>query len=172
MSKFYDYCCTCQHLYEECHRGACSTCDNNACNYVYAKSSSRSNLADSESGFVTASNNEYVNCEMKIVEKETDEMTDFVKDNNTSKREQILMTAKNIVCSDRNKQYGEPEDNFRSIAELWSVYTGLTLTAKDVALMMTLFKIARLMANPEKDDSWIDAAGYIACGAECAIKGE
>lgn len=143
MSKFYDYCCTCQHLYDECHRGPCSNCDDTACNYI--------------------------NVGMK---KETNEMTDFVKDTNTSKREQILMMAKDIVCSDRNKQYGEPEDNFRSIAELWSVYTGLTLTAKDVALMMTLFKIARLMANPEKDDSWIDAAGYIACGAECAIKGE
>jgi len=146
MSKFYDYCCTCQHLYDESHRGPCSDCNEKA--------------------------NNYLSVEKKIVEKETNEMTDFVKDNNTSKREQILMTAKNIVCSDRNKQYGEPEDNFRSIAELWSVYTGLTLTAKDVALMMTLFKIGRLMANPEKDDSWIDAAGYIACGAECAIKGE
>lgn len=148
MSKFYDYCCTCQHLYEEYHRGACSDCNEKASNYVNVETKKESN------------------------EMSTTPFNDYMNDINKTKREEILMAAKNIVCSDRNKQYGEPEDNFGNIAKLWSVYTGLTLTAKDVALMMTLFKIGRLMSNPEKDDSWVDAAGYIACGAECATKGE
>ena len=34
--------------------------------------------------------------------------------------------------------------------------------------MMALLKIARLMSNPEHADSWIDGAGYLACGGEVA----
>ena len=34
----------------------------------------------------------------------------------------ILEEAVRCVCTDRNQQYGEPEDNFRVIAELWNVY--------------------------------------------------
>ena len=84
-------------------------------------------------------------------------------------REQILETAKKTVCHDRNEQYGEPEDNFWRVAKLWSSYFGDALkraiTARDVANMMILFKIARNAAAP-KDDNWIDIAGYAACGGE------
>ena len=34
------------------------------------------------------------------------------------KREEILESARTCVCTDRNKQYGEPEDNFKAIAEM------------------------------------------------------
>ena len=39
-------------------------------------------------------------------------------------RADILETAKEIVTSDRNNQYGEPEDNFDTIASLWNAYLG------------------------------------------------
>ena len=34
--------------------------------------------------------------------------------------------------------------------------------------MMALLKIARVKYNPRHADSWVDIAGYAACGAECA----
>jgi len=40
------------------------------------------------------------------------------------------------------------------------------LKPHDVALMMALLKIARLKGNPIHGDSWVDLAGYAACGAE------
>ena len=92
-------------------------------------------------------------------------------------RADILETAKEIVTSDRNNQYGEPEDNFDTIASLWNAYLfgkhsdGAVITAKDVALMMVLFKVGRILTSTTvKEDSYIDAAGYIACGYECAQK--
>lgn len=92
-------------------------------------------------------------------------------------RADILETAKEIVTSDRNKQYGEPENNFDTIASLWNAYLvgkhsdGAVITAKDVALMMVLFKVGRILTSTSvKEDSYIDAAGYIACGYECARK--
>lgn len=94
-------------------------------------------------------------------------------------RADILETAKEIVTSDRNNQYGEPEDNFDTIASLWNAYLvgkhsdGAVITAKDVALMMVLFKVGRILTSTTvKEDSYIDAAGYIACAAECAVREE
>lgn len=45
----------------------------------------------------------------------------------------------------------------------------LYFSATDVAIMMALFKIGRIAtARDMNEDSYIDAAGYIACAAECA----
>lgn len=92
-------------------------------------------------------------------------------------RSEILDTAKQVVTTDRNAQYGEPEDNFDTIASLWNAYLvgkhsdGTVITEKDVALMMVLFKVGRILTSTTvKEDSYIDAAGYIACGYECAQK--
>ena len=38
--------------------------------------------------------------------------------------------------------------------------------------MMALLKIARASVTPEHIDSWIDGAGYLACGGELATLGE
>jgi hypothetical protein len=61
--------------------------------------------------------------------------------------------------------YGEPEDNFDVIAAMWSAYLGMPVTGADVAAMMILFKVARI-ATAEKPsrDSYVDIAGYAACG--------
>lgn len=91
-------------------------------------------------------------------------------------RADILHAAEKCVCGQRETDYGTPEDNFKAIAELWSVYLdrisvgkhGNTIVdEKDVAVMMALLKIARIAAGGGKADSWIDLAGYAACGAEC-----
>lgn len=83
-------------------------------------------------------------------------------------RESVLDAAKRCVCGDRDKQYGPPEDNFAVIAALWTAYTGTDITPKDVAMMMALLKIARAKAG-SKPDTYIDLAGYAACGGELEV---
>ena len=85
-------------------------------------------------------------------------------------REEILKEAIKCVCTDRNAQYGKPEDSFRMIANLWETYLNRPLTAHDVGMMMALLKIARIMTGQTKADNYIDAAGYIACAAQCKVE--
>ena len=82
------------------------------------------------------------------------------------KRENILEQAKICVCGQRQDDYGTPEDNFKLIAELWSAYRGVSFDAIDVAMMMALLKIARISSGHGSTDSFIDLAGYAACGGE------
>ena len=83
-------------------------------------------------------------------------------------RAEILDVAKKIVTGDREKQYGKPEDNFDVIARLWTTYAGHSFTPVDVAVMMTLLKVARIKTGHYKIDSYVDACGYLACAAEIA----
>lgn len=91
-------------------------------------------------------------------------------------RADILHAAEKCVCGQRETDYGTPEDNFETIAGLWETYLsracvdeagGVYIDSNDVAMMMALLKIARIAAGGGKADSWIDLAGYAACGAEC-----
>ena len=87
---------------------------------------------------------------------------------NAKLREEFLEQVQKIVCQDRNVTHGDAEDNFRVIAQLWNVYIhnskGEELNNKDVAIMMCLFKISRLMTNVNNMENWLDLAGYAACG--------
>ena len=83
-------------------------------------------------------------------------------------RKECLDAAAKAVLTDRNAAYGEPEDCFGLIAALWSRYTERDISSADVAVMMILLKLARVEGNPRHTDSWVDIAGYAACGAECA----
>lgn len=90
-------------------------------------------------------------------------------------RKEILEAAEKCICTDRNEQYGEPEDNFAVIAAMWDMYLLLKkdrpLSSIDVANMMVLFKMARNMtAQTPKDDSYIDAVGYMACAGELSAR--
>lgn len=79
-------------------------------------------------------------------------------------RQELLTEAIDVVTRDRNTEYGEPEDTFQKIAEYWSVLFGLRIESYQVALALDLLKTARLMSNPSHRDSWLDKAGYAACG--------
>lgn len=98
----------------------------------------------------------------------------------------ILNEALKTVA-DRGASYGTVEENFNRIARLWNshlVNAGILddpraisdpaghngITADDVAMMMALLKIARLELDPMHHDSWVDVAGYAACGGELAAK--
>lgn len=81
-------------------------------------------------------------------------------------RAETLDKAKQIVCGQRENDYGSPEDNFLTIAKLWSAYKNVDFSANDVAMMMALLKIARIRTGTATEDSFVDLAGYAACGAE------
>ncbi len=102
-------------------------------------------------------------------------LTEAGKKTVQSLRERCLNKAKQIVCGDRNNEYGEPEDNFKVIAGYWEAYLdgkyemGIPLDSEDVANMMVLFKMGRITTSKTyKEDSYIDMAGYTACAMECA----
>lgn len=93
-----------------------------------------------------------------------------------------LKAAAECVCGSREEDYGSPENNFRTIASLWNSYlygAGLMenptphvwkgIKPKDVAAMMALLKIARAKAG-SKPDTYVDLAGYAACGAEISAR--
>lgn len=90
--------------------------------------------------------------------------TAIVQDEKTTGRKKILREAIKCVCTDRNQQYGEPEDNFDVIAGFWETYLGMPVSRQMVADMMILFKIGRVVtAEVQKKDTYIDIAGYAAC---------
>ena len=82
------------------------------------------------------------------------------------KRKEILDTAAQCVTTDREEQYGSPEDNFALIGAYWTIYTGRQITAHDVGVMMSLLKIARIQSGQAKADNYVDLAGYAACAGE------
>lgn len=91
-------------------------------------------------------------------------------------RPDILKTALRCVCGDREQDYGSPENNFQTIANLWIDYLSakqdvLDIQPKDVAAMLALLKIARIASGHAKEDNWVDLAGYAACGGELDKEG-
>lgn len=102
-------------------------------------------------------------------------------DNKTG-RQQILDAVAAAVLKDRNKAYGNPEDNFANIAYLWNWYLEqrmfsepkkpFKITPIDVAHMHGLMKYARLSTNPYHRDSVVDVAGYAACAGDMVKSNE
>lgn len=87
-----------------------------------------------------------------------------------SVRAECLTKAMDCVCGHRETDYGKPEDNFKVIADLWTAYTGFAFTPLDVSMMLALLKIGRISSGTATTDSFVDLAGYAACGAEIAQK--
>lgn len=87
-------------------------------------------------------------------------------------RRRVLSEAEKCVCGQREQDYGTQEDSFQKIGTFWTSYLNyaVKIDAKDVAAMMALLKIARISENPQHMDSWVDLAGYAACGGEIAGK--
>jgi hypothetical protein len=92
-------------------------------------------------------------------------------------RGQVLRDAQKVINGDRQDAYGNPENSFQRIADLWDAYLSgkydseIDLTAQDVALMMTLMKIARTMTGSGHMDSYVDACGYMALAADMEVEG-
>lgn len=84
-------------------------------------------------------------------------------------RQAILDEAAAVITGAREDTYGGPETSFLTIAKFWSAYLDHFVDPHDVAAMMALMKLARLKhSEGQHRDSWVDLAGYAACGAEVA----
>ena len=81
-------------------------------------------------------------------------------------RTEILELANNCITGQRERDYGSPESNFKLIADFWSLYKGVDFSPIDVSMMMSLLKIARICNGGGSGDSFVDLAGYAACGGE------
>ena len=78
----------------------------------------------------------------------------------------------NLVDGQRQEDYGDPVENMELIAGLWSEYltlgnTDIRISATEVAVMMALLKVVRLMNNPHHKDSLDDFNGYIEIARRC-----
>ena len=90
-------------------------------------------------------------------------------------RTDILNEAINLINGERNSTYGDPLDDFSTTATFWQTYLARTIEARggldlkphDVAILMSLLKIARMSWSPDKRDHWADLAGYTGCGWDC-----
>jgi len=86
-------------------------------------------------------------------------------------RSDILAEAERCITVDRANIYGPAENSFGLIAAYWSSHLDHPVSATDVAVMMALFKLARIKGNPGHADSWVDGIGYLAIGGELATEG-
>ena len=91
-------------------------------------------------------------------------------------RKEVLDKAAEACLHSRAAQYSPPEDSFLSISKLWNTWYVIRKPGEfnpvDVAMMLAMVKQARLAHNPTHEDSWVDLAGYAACGAEVATCGK
>ena len=116
-----------------------------------------------------------------IVQKE--DLSEMVHDITTAKpkklkaikpKTSVLEEAQNIIYGDREKTYGHPAKNLKTIANMWNAYMNnmddagtYKVTAKDVAAMMMLVKVARFANDPSHRDNLIDVCGYAALIERC-----
>jgi hypothetical protein len=84
-------------------------------------------------------------------------------------KEEFIYQARDVITTDRNNQYGEAENTFAIIADMWTAYLKTNLKPEDVAAMMILMKVAR-MTHGFKADNWVDVIGYAALGGEIASR--
>ena len=84
----------------------------------------------------------------------------------SSYRETLLNQAITTVTKSRTQDYGPPDQDFRNIAQLWSVLLNTPVDSAQVAKCMIALKLSRLIHSPSHKDSWLDIAGYAACGYE------
>ena len=85
-------------------------------------------------------------------------------------RVDVLNQAEQLINGPRAQDYGDARENFGRVAQVWSALLDQHIKPEQVALCMTALKMCRLAKTLDHTDSWIDAAGYIALGAEIATK--
>ena len=85
---------------------------------------------------------------------------------------EFLSEAIRLSGTDRQKDYGDKVENHNNIAKLWSAYKDVEITAHDVAIMMTLLKVARTKIGSVSKDTYIDMSAYGAIAGEIKFKEE
>lgn len=97
-------------------------------------------------------------------------------------KKSVLKEAEDIIYGDREKTYGHPSKNLKTIAQMWTSYINsasgtlynkegnditLEIEAKDVAILMMLVKVARFANDPTHRDNLVDICGYAALVERC-----
>lgn len=89
-----------------------------------------------------------------------------------TRREEILDGARDAVMKARNNSYGPPTQDFDRTAgilnSLGVTVNGQPVQSHHVAVIQIAVKLSRIAWSPGHKDSWLDIAGYAACGYECA----
>lgn len=107
---------------------------------------------------------------------EAEQILEDCRDPKMSCRETVLEEAKRCICTDRQNQYGPPENSFNYISDLWTAYmlhdkrADVIISPTDVAIMMILLKVARTARHKSYSDNYVDMAGYAALAAELAAE--
>jgi hypothetical protein len=83
---------------------------------------------------------------------------------------ECLEQAIGLSSIERQKDYGDKVENHSNIARMWSAYLKVKIEAHDVAILMTLLKIARTKLGAVSKDTYIDMAAYSAIAGEIKFK--
>ena len=86
------------------------------------------------------------------------------------KSNQFINQASVLLKEQRETDYGDKVENHNNIAKLWSAYTDTDIDAHDVAIMMSLLKIARTKLGAVSKDTYIDMSAYSAIAGEIKFK--
>ena len=82
----------------------------------------------------------------------------------------FLSEAIRLSGTDRQKDYGDKVENHSNIAKLWSAYLDIPVTAHDVAILMSLLKVARTKLGAVSKDTYVDMSAYGAIAGEIKFK--
>ena len=84
----------------------------------------------------------------------------------------IAEDALRIINGERQDRYGNPENTFKVIGDLWGAYLRALepsmppILPEDVANMMVLLKMARIVCGMYSMDNDVDLIGYAMLGAD------
>lgn len=85
---------------------------------------------------------------------------------------EYLQTAAALVGGQRNETHGDKEECFGRMASMLDAYIairrfpGSPIEAWETAIIMQLWKIARMHSGAYNPDDFIDNCGYAGCAAE------
>ena len=75
----------------------------------------------------------------------------------------LLAEASVLINGSRNEQYGDYEDNWIRIGELWGSLLDMEpIPPHIVGTMLAAMKLSRIVSNPKHADNYVDAIAYIA----------
>lgn len=72
-----------------------------------------------------------------------------------------ITDTKTELVDNRRSVYGDPIETFPRVAQIWSGILGHEVTAVQVALCMTGYKLLRAAVTPTYADNVNDARGYL-----------
>ena len=66
------------------------------------------------------------------------------------------------ILESRSDKYDNASQPVQTLtAGFWTTIIGARVTPRDVCIMMTLHKIARMMVDPADEDHYVDGVGYL-----------